>query len=101
MEAYCFKCRAKVTIEEPQARHALRTGALLPREPARTCDTKVFRIGKAVLAVKTAPPHLTQIGLEVKAAPVRGAFPDGLLCGVGLADTRSFVLLVVGAWMYL
>ena len=46
MEAYCFKCRAKVTIENPRP-VTIKNGRPATQGTCRTCDTKVFRIGKA------------------------------------------------------
>ena len=47
MEAYCFKCRKKVTIANPEA-VTLKNGRPATRGTCPTCpDTKVFRIGKA------------------------------------------------------
>ena len=47
MEAYCFKCRKKVTIANPES-VTLKNGRPATRGTCPACpDTKVFRIGKA------------------------------------------------------
>jgi hypothetical protein len=46
MEAYCFKCRTKREISNPQAT-TLKNGRPATQGTCPTCGTKVFRIGKA------------------------------------------------------
>jgi len=46
MEAYCFKCRTKVNIENAQS-VTLKNGRPATQGTCKACDTKVFRIGKA------------------------------------------------------
>ena len=46
MEAYCFKCRTKRTINNPQA-VTLKNGRPATQGACPTCGTKVFRIGKS------------------------------------------------------
>jgi len=46
MEAYCFKCRAKRQIKDPQA-VTLKNGRPATQGTCPVCGTKVFRIGKA------------------------------------------------------
>ena len=46
MEAYCFKCRMKRTIGNPQA-VTLKNGRPATQGACPVCSTKVFRIGKA------------------------------------------------------
>jgi len=46
MEAYCFKCRAKREIKNPQP-VTLKNGRPATRGVCPTCGTKVYRIGKA------------------------------------------------------
>ena len=46
MQAYCFKCRAKVDIKNPQ-NVTLKNGRPAVQGICPTCGTKVFRIGKA------------------------------------------------------
>ncbi len=45
-EAYCFKCRAKKEIRNPQS-VTLKNGRPAIRGVCPTCGTKVFRIGKS------------------------------------------------------
>jgi len=45
MQAYCFKCRAKREIKNPQ-RVMLKNGRPATRGVCPICGTKVFRIGK-------------------------------------------------------
>ncbi|MFQ5875371.1 MAG: DUF5679 domain-containing protein [Dehalococcoidia bacterium] len=45
MEAYCFKCRAKREIRNPQ-RVTLKNGRPATQGSCPSCGTKVFRIGK-------------------------------------------------------
>jgi hypothetical protein len=45
MEAYCFKCRAKREISNPEA-VTLKNGRPATQGTCPTCGTKVFRIGK-------------------------------------------------------
>ncbi|MGB2799207.1 MAG: DUF5679 domain-containing protein [Dehalococcoidia bacterium] len=45
-EAYCFKCRAKKEIRNPQ-NVTLKNGRPAIRGVCPTCGTKVFRIGKS------------------------------------------------------
>jgi DNA-directed RNA polymerase subunit RPC12/RpoP len=44
-QAYCFKCRRKVEIKNPQ-RVALRNGRPATQGVCPACGTKVFRIGQ-------------------------------------------------------
>ncbi len=44
-EAYCFKCRAKKEIKNPE-KVTLKNGRPAIRGVCPTCGTKVFRIGK-------------------------------------------------------
>lgn len=44
-EAYCFKCRAKKEIKNPET-VTLKNGRPATRGVCPTCGTKVFRIGK-------------------------------------------------------
>lgn len=46
MEAYCFKCRTKVNVENAQS-VTLKNGRPATQGTCRACDAKVFRIGKA------------------------------------------------------
>ena len=46
MEAYCFKCRAKREIKNPQS-VTLKNGKPAMRGVCPVCGTRVFRIGKA------------------------------------------------------
>ncbi len=46
MEAYCFKCRTKREIANPEA-VTLKNGRPATQGTCPTCGTKVFRIGKA------------------------------------------------------
>ena len=46
MEAYCFKCRAKREINNPEP-VTLKNGRPATQGTCPTCGTKVFRIGKA------------------------------------------------------
>jgi RNase P subunit RPR2 len=45
-QAYCFKCRKKVEIKNPQ-KVALKNGKPATRGTCPKCGTKVFRIGKS------------------------------------------------------
>ncbi len=45
-QAYCFKCRAKKEIKNPQ-NVTLKNGRPAIRGVCPTCGTKVFRIGKS------------------------------------------------------
>lgn len=45
MDAYCFKCRAKREIRNPQ-RVTLKNGRPATQGACPVCGTKVFRIGK-------------------------------------------------------
>ena len=45
MEAYCFKCRAKREIRNPQG-VTLKNGRPATQGACPVCGTKVFRIGK-------------------------------------------------------
>lgn len=45
MQAYCFKCRTKREIKNPQ-KVTLKNGRPATRGVCPTCGTKVFRIGK-------------------------------------------------------
>ena len=45
MEAYCFKCRAKREIKNPQSA-TLKNGRPATQGTCSTCGTKVYRIGK-------------------------------------------------------
>jgi RNase P subunit RPR2 len=44
MQAYCFKCKSKKEIKNPQ-RVTLKNGKSATRGICLTCGTKVFRIG--------------------------------------------------------
>lgn len=46
MQAYCFKCRMKREIRNPQ-NVTLKNGRPAVRGTCSVCGTKVFRIGKA------------------------------------------------------
>ena len=46
MDAYCFKCRAKREISNPQP-VTLKNGRPATQGSCPVCNTKVFRIGKA------------------------------------------------------
>ena len=46
MQAYCFKCRSKVEIKDPQ-NVTLKNGRPATRGVCPKCGTKVFRIGKS------------------------------------------------------
>ncbi len=46
MEAYCFKCRAKREIKDPQ-QVTLKNGRPATQGSCPQCSTKVFRIGRA------------------------------------------------------
>jgi len=46
MQAYCFKCRMKREIKNPQS-VTLKNGRPAVRGTCSVCGTKVFRIGKA------------------------------------------------------
>ena len=46
MEAYCFKCRSKKEIQDPQPR-TLKNGRPATQGKCPTCGTTVYRIGKA------------------------------------------------------
>ena len=46
MEAYCFKCRAKREISNPES-VTLKNGRSATQGKCPVCVTKVFRIGKA------------------------------------------------------
>jgi hypothetical protein len=45
MQAYCFKCRTKKEIKEPQ-KVVLKNGRPATRGVCPTCGTKLFRIGQ-------------------------------------------------------
>jgi len=45
MQAYCFRCRRKVEIRNPQ-RVTLKNGRPATRGVCPACGTKVFRIGQ-------------------------------------------------------
>ncbi|MEA2086420.1 MAG: DUF5679 domain-containing protein [Chloroflexota bacterium] len=45
MQAYCFKCRKKVEIKNPQ-KVTLKNGRPATRGTCPVCGTKVFRIGQ-------------------------------------------------------
>lgn len=45
-QAYCFKCRRKVEIRNPQS-VTLKNGRPATRGVCPSCGTKVFRIGKS------------------------------------------------------
>lgn len=46
MQAYCFRCRAKKEIKNPQ-KVVLKNGRPATRGLCPGCGTKVFRIGKS------------------------------------------------------
>jgi len=46
MQAYCFKCRAKREMKNPE-KVILKNGIPAVRGVCSICGTKVFRIGKA------------------------------------------------------
>jgi hypothetical protein len=46
MQAYCFKCRSKVEIRNPQ-KVTLKNGRPATKGVCPRCGTKVFRIGKS------------------------------------------------------
>ena len=46
MEAYCVKCRKKVTMQNPE-QITMKNGKPASRGVCPNCGTKVFRIGKA------------------------------------------------------
>jgi len=46
MQAYCFKCRARREIKNPQT-VTLKNGRPAVRGTCSVCGTKVFRIGKS------------------------------------------------------
>jgi hypothetical protein len=46
MEAYCFKCRGKQEIQNPQ-QVTLKNGRPATQGVCPVCGTKVFRIGKS------------------------------------------------------
>ena len=46
MDAYCFKCRTKREINNPQA-VTLKNGRPATQGTCPVCSTKLFRIGKA------------------------------------------------------
>ncbi len=46
MEAYCFKCRKKSTISNPEA-VTLKNGRPATQGKCPNCGTKIFRIGKS------------------------------------------------------
>lgn len=46
MEAYCFKCRTKREIGNPEAT-TLKNGRPATKGTCLICNTKLFRIGKA------------------------------------------------------
>ncbi len=45
MEAYCFKCRTKRNIKNPQ-KVTLKNGRPATQGVCPVCGTKIFRIGK-------------------------------------------------------
>ncbi|MFC2066293.1 DUF5679 domain-containing protein [Chloroflexota bacterium] len=45
MQAYCFKCRTKKEIKDPE-RVTLKNGRPATRGICPTCGTKLFRIGQ-------------------------------------------------------
>jgi len=45
MQAYCFKCRTKKEIKDPQ-RVTLKNGRPATRGVCPVCGTKIFRIGQ-------------------------------------------------------
>ncbi|HUV75419.1 MAG TPA: DUF5679 domain-containing protein [Dehalococcoidales bacterium] len=46
MQAYCFKCRAKKEIKNPEG-VTLKNGRPATRGTCPACGTKLFRIGKS------------------------------------------------------
>ena len=46
MQAFCFKCRRKVEIKNPQ-RVTLKNGRPATQGVCPVCGTKVFRIGRS------------------------------------------------------
>jgi len=46
MEAYCVKCRAKKQMKDPKA-ITMKNGKSATQGVCSTCETKMFRIGKA------------------------------------------------------
>ncbi len=46
MQAYCFKCRTKKEIKNPE-RVTLKNGRPATRGVCPTCGTKLFRIGQS------------------------------------------------------
>jgi hypothetical protein len=46
VQAYCFKCRRKVDIRNPQ-KVTLKNGRPATKGVCPSCGTKVFRIGKS------------------------------------------------------
>ena len=46
MEAYCFKCRTKREISDPEAT-TLKNGRPATKGTCGLCGTKLFRIGKS------------------------------------------------------
>ncbi len=46
MEAYCFKCRTKNEIKNPE-RVTLKNGKPATQGVCPTCGTKMFRLGKS------------------------------------------------------
>jgi hypothetical protein len=46
MQAYCFKCRKKVDIKNPQS-VTLKNGRPAVQGVCSVCGTRVYRIGKA------------------------------------------------------
>ncbi len=46
MEAYCMKCRVKKVIKNPKA-IIMKNGKPATQGTCPTCNTKMFRIGKA------------------------------------------------------
>ena len=46
MQAYCFKCRSKVEIRDPQ-KVTLKNGRPATKGLCPRCRTKVFRIGRS------------------------------------------------------
>lgn len=46
MEAYCFKCRTKREIHDPEAT-TLKNGRPATKGTCGLCGTKLFRIGKS------------------------------------------------------
>ena len=46
MEAYCFKCRAKREMKDPQ-KVTLKNGKLATKGVCSVCGTTMYRIGKS------------------------------------------------------